>query len=509
MDISVNCSGFKSYKLKFPINWKMDPYESSYWLHHFNSLRWLLRRSQLEEIRCVVNSFYEYHCINKKRNPYYASKRGDHTAAIRVDVLLKLQKRFSDSNDVKGEEVCKEIITNEIKNLQSEKIYRLGHNHGLMVDLALLNIIEVESVYVPLIDVDMILERSSKTIDMMWHRSGLTKEHSVSYQEYNLPLAIKYFDILSRLGVSSKSRVSLDVLLRESKEFLGYMLRGNGEYFPLGDSFRKPNIKKLKEAFKVNGESAHDLLWPYSYSKGCYVSNNFFVFRQRVKDKNLHFAATCCWDSHHHKQNDELSFCLEVNGTMIFDDPGYTEFLPKEGIEDLKHENSHTTITSVEDEWCTPLTTNNKSKINTAKILDDGFFVQMHAERIKGCSFTRTVTLNNEIMFIKDTIQGEEIANRYFKKKFILNDQVIVVKNGNQDEGFFLVEADSGKPLAEIIFLDSDFDKIPPSEISISEIKYVSCDRERVHSTHGLECEVAVKEKQTCHTTLTVVKLLG
>ena len=348
MSYFLKYTGFKPYRLDSPsINWIANPYNNKNWMHHFNSLRWLLGENNLERVEKVLGDFYKFHCVNKKRNPYYNELRGDHTAAIRLAVFREIKGRFFSVGSKGGVGICNRLIREEIKNLHSKKIYRAGHNHGLMVDLALLDLIVELPEFYNQVDISLVMERSAKTLDSMWHQSGLTKEHSISYQEYNLPLTVKYFLALEKLGLESSTKVKLDNILEESKRVLGYALKENGEYFPLGDSFRLPDVRILNEVYgggdNIN-EDVREMLFPYSTQEGVYSTEDFFIVRSFMNGKKIHLAATCCWNSENHKKNDELSFSLCVDGITIFETPGWSAFASEAVNSYISNESAQSTI---------------------------------------------------------------------------------------------------------------------------------------------------------------------
>lgn len=322
-------SAFKPYETKLPINWKANPYQNKNWMHHFNSLRWLLVENDQELIESILRDFYKFHCLKNNNNPYYNALRGDHTAAIRLGVLVKLKDEFASKNSISGAGICNRLIKEELKNLQNEKMYRAGHNHGLMADIALLSLIKDAPEFRERVDVDKVLDRSAKTLSSMWHSSGLTKEHSVSYQEFNLPITVNYFRLISELELEVQLDLKLDDIINESKRFLGFALKENGEYFPLGESFRLPNLRILNEVYGSRDglhSSAEKLLFPYSRQDGVYSTADFFILRRLINGKIVHFAATCCLNSGNHKKNDELSFSLCIDGVTIIDTPGWSAF---------------------------------------------------------------------------------------------------------------------------------------------------------------------------------------
>lgn len=420
-------SAFKPYRLDFPIDWKADPYSNKNWMHHFNSLRWLPAEKNLDLIEKTLRDFYNFHCIKKNKNPYYNELRGDHTAAIRLDVLIKINSKFQTNNSISGIGICNRLIKAEIKNLHNEKIYRAGHNHGLMIDLALLDLAHPSSGYSSEIQADLIIERSGKTLDAMWHSTGLTKEHSVSYQEFNILLTLKYFERLDELKIEPRCQVRMQDILMESRRFLGYALKKNGEYFPLGDSFRIPNLQILQKVYggkSVIDSTVFDLLFPFSLKNGAYTNDHFFIFRGTVENKKIHFAATCCWDSHNHKQNDELSFCLEIDGVTVFDDLGYTEFLPWEKILELKSEENHSTINIEGHQWSNVVGSNGRSKIVKANFDDLRFVIEMTASRVEGFNFHRKIELKNNILSIYDSIEAANKEHFKANRKFIFGKSI-------------------------------------------------------------------------------------
>lgn len=492
----VRHSAFKPYKVSFPIHWRqIDPYKNKNWLHHFNSLRWLLNETNDELVKEILMSFYNYHCVKKVNNPYYFDLRGDHTGAIRLGILCTLKDRFEavEEKSIPSIGICNRLILEEIKNLQRPQIYRKGHNHGLMLDIALLKIVQERRDQAKYVDLENIVERSANTVDMMWFESGLTKEHSISYQEYNLPITIEYFELLERLDIAPTSAVRLSNIIEESKKILGFALKSNGEYFPLGDSFREPKPAILETVYAKASKkeaNAHELLSPYSTEEGCYGNDHFFFYRKTINGKKVHFAATCCWDSHSHKQNDELSFCLEVDGISLFDDPGYSEFLSGEMGLFLASEQSHTTIQVSGVEWSNKMMCNDKSRVNSYKEGLEGFHLKMQCERVEGVLFTREIELNSDGVRIKDVISGVLPQSAEVIRRFICGEGIQV--NKLKTDYFTLTYGN--QYIANLQFYSSQFfnDEINHNE----QVDLVLRDRRYVSSVNVLEHKVKPSNAQ-------------
>lgn len=482
--------GLGSYIVTFPIDWIADPFKSRSWMHHFLSLRWLNSSYSYLLTLSILTSFYKFHCVKKIKNPYYNELRGDHTAALRLGVLTSIEKNIAEYQDPSLKNILRRLIIQELENLQSDKMYRPGHNHGLMVDLALLDLVFAFTEYQSRVNLELVLERSAKSLNAMWHTSGLTKEHSVSYQEYNLTLTAKYFELLEKLNIEALTNTSLEDIFSESKKFLGYALKESGEYFPLGDSFRLPNKEILNKVFgQGEARSSHELLMPYSDEEGIYCNKNFFIFRKTVSGSKVHFAATCCWDSHNHKQNDELSFCLEIDGATILDDPGYTEFLDWGTIQKLQKEDVHSTLTIPGACWSDRKETNGKSYL-LAREINGGFSLSMVAERVDGVAFEREITLYEKSLTINDNISyslsDQKRLETLINCRFVLAQGVNADLSGNEDGIITLCKDEL--PLA---FLRHTTGLTYFQE----EVPLVCSDRKKVVMTTSLVFQGALTEK--------------
>ena len=89
--------------------------------------------------------------------------------------------------------IARKNYRHDISSLMKETVYRAGHNHGLMADVALLQATRMSEYCSKIIDVPSVQERAKKTLSAMFFSSGLTKEHSLSYQLWNLNYAMEFF----------------------------------------------------------------------------------------------------------------------------------------------------------------------------------------------------------------------------------------------------------------------------------------------------------------------------
>ena len=386
----------------------INPYNNKNWCHHLNSLRWVKDLEDLELQKKILTSFYSFHCKRKIQNPYYFSIRGDHTAAIRMNVLIDIKKKFQKNGIIGGVGICKRLINEELCNLLRKDMYRAGHNHGLMVDLSILNLIVQDREFEKKIDIDFLLNRSANTLNNMWHISGFTKEHSISYQEFNLSLVISYYEKLKSLRLVSRSKIDQELIKDESKKILGFALRKSGGYFPIGDSFRKPNTKILGEIYGEGSLPPENTFYPYSCQEGEVVKEGLFIKKWRDRNNNeFHIIATCGWNSFNHKQNDEFSFCLDINGCAFFDDPGYSTACNQTIAQFLKSEKSHSNFSLEKCAWSDKRFSDGNSNIfhvsNLFENFSDTGLVMTHG-RIEGFFAKRILQIKDGIINIIDML---------------------------------------------------------------------------------------------------------
>ncbi len=397
----------------FPIDWRFRDVKYKNLIHNMISLRWLNEKNTDFSIIIILRDFYNFHVRRNISNPSYSSLRGDHSASIRLRKLLYFYNYFEYKHNLEGRGICHKLIVAELKNMQRDEMYRKGHNHALMLLNSLLECFLECKIYRNYINIDKICARFNETLKIMWD-NGVTTEHSVSYQEYNYLITLESIELLEKLNI--KSIISKDKLIGETKLLLNAFVRNNGEYIPLGDSFRAIKYSQLEQkGIFIEKEKGNNL--------EIYANKHFFVF----KNNHTHFATTCTWNSNHHKQNDELSFVFEVDNNIFFDDPGYTDFADKDVIDFLQSEIAHSTITIEDISWNDKIKSNSKSIINSYQYSQDGFEVYSECERIENVFMKRKFILNKHLLTIEDEILFKD--NSYFGKNiyfsFVLNPNII------------------------------------------------------------------------------------
>lgn len=433
--IYVVRSSFEDITLKLPINWRQNPFNNKNWVHHFMSLRWALNKDMEPlKLKLLLTDFYNYHIRKAVNNPHYNTIRGDHTAAERINGLCFEYERFKDYADLALPGVIIRLLKSDINNLLSEHMYRAGHNHALMVDKALVKCaIEIPKLRHQ-IDLDYVLNRAYATLSQMFYEDGVTRENSISYQEYNFNIVNQFCSQLAQLDTQKvepavmESLVSfLEIIRTQTKALLGYALRKDGTYLELGDTFSDPKLEilsTLDNSKDNNGgaQSARDLLAPYSIQTGYYSKHGLVLYRYEENDYTVHFGQTVMYGSNNHKQDDELSFCLSIDCTDIFVDAGYNAIVSQEKQDYLKSSFAHSTLNVIGYEWSRfdePVESNliKDLNYNDAQLS----YVMVH-ERIKGVKVQLSTIINPRSLVLNYTCNHSNDLPILKLNRFVLSE---------------------------------------------------------------------------------------
>jgi hypothetical protein len=193
-----------------PINLILNPYNNRNWQHSFVSLRWLIsdliskNKKDNKEALEIIEEFLDWMFTP---NTTYWYGCGDHTTAIRLDVLMLVRKltkkhelKFEDNNYQK---LLDSAIKQHVKRLNSPKLYNPNHNHGVICDLSLIKAYKSWSSLAPKgRGIDFIANRMIQTIKNICDKNWQAKEHSITYQMTNCFFAIDAYKSLEKLSPS-------------------------------------------------------------------------------------------------------------------------------------------------------------------------------------------------------------------------------------------------------------------------------------------------------------------
>lgn len=463
---TIRYASFNEFNVGFYVDWAVDPYGVLNWRHNFLSLRWIDFKSDKEKIKLILASFYYFHYLEKKENNMIGARLGDHTTAIRISVLCKLRELFLNNDENNYVFLCEFLVKKDIDTLWSEKVYRKGHNHGVMADTEILNALMALGIE-DYLDTNLIVHRGLSSLENLFNQDGVTMEHSISYQEYNYPVALEF--LKSAQNFIGNASFNYEVLEKTTVDIIRYFSRSNGEFFPLGDSFREGN-KGIRKAFFASQDLSPIINSLKPISQSLFCKNGFFAYIKNQEEMKIHFVSVCSWNSYHHKQDDELSFCLEIDGDLIFDDPGYSDMVSKNDLEMLRSAECHNTITVVGKAYSKRNDQPHGSFFLDWSKYDDGFYLRGQHSRVEDILIDRVYEIRGRRLSITDSIKTQDEIST--KHNFILGQgidfeikgvKIILNKNGvsvgvlNPDEksGFWCV--------SQVIRVDSDRKKINKS----------------------------------------------
>ncbi|MFW5879425.1 MAG: heparinase II/III domain-containing protein [bacterium] len=426
--------------LKIPWDWSSDPFETGNGCHHFFSLRWLPQMIENWKEKpnenpnplYILNDFLSYHSYPENPvNKFYLSRRADHTASIRLGILIDFWNKGKFENNIYN--IDKQLLKNEIEKhiaiMSSDKIYRFPNNHGLMMDHALIT----ASLTAPEFDTDKIYfnigeKRAKKQIEHMFDDFGFTKEHSLVYQAYNASICIDLLNTYKKHNLATDLTERIYQIIATSHYFLRFSKRPDGLYPPIGDSFREwyksnnnqvDNIEKTLNNAPKHIQNRSKKYWDEVEQNGFLVAPKagFAVIRDQhgpdpIKDSS-HIFFTASWHSRTHKQNDDLSFTFFTDGISWIDDPGYSD---QATICSYRKEEMHNVLTNITHKWSK---TNSIKSTHITKYFNQSKLhaIQGKHSRIKYTTVTRTlVYISPSILIVIDNVQTQ--LNTPFCQKF-------------------------------------------------------------------------------------------
>lgn len=485
-------SRFDNVYLTLPINWRQDPFNNKNWMHHFMSLRWILKNdTDPQKLKLLLTDFYNYHLRKESNNPYYNSLRGDHTAAERMNGLCKTYSKYENYHDLSLYGIIVRLIKGDIGNLLSESMYREGHNHALMVDMALINCFIAVPDLRPMIDLEYVVNRAYKTLLKMFYNDGMTRENSISYQEYNYNVVESLVDKLEQLkrniDSSLLSEITLfeNIIRKETKKILGYSLRNDGTYLELGDTFSDPKpkvLQKLEDNKLYPTLTVEDLLKPYSIEGNYYINHGLILYRYNEGKNLIHFGQTIMYGSNNHKQNDELSFCLSVNGDDIFIDPGYSTSISSEEQKYLRTSLSHSTLNVLGKVWENFELGSDSNQISNIRYVENELSYTLAHKRIKDFIINLEVSVSPKALSLKYKSDSKTKVPSLKINRFILSssaevkkidDSSIVIKTLSSSLRFTILgDIDSKILIGETVYIRFNSDLVTKKTKTIDILYY-------------------------------------
>jgi len=405
-------SKFKPVELRIPVDWAMDPFDNRNWRHNLLSLRWFGRAPLAVQV-AFLHDFYIFHFLQKRPNSMVGTRLGDHTTALRLESVGGLHSKSIQVGDQRTVGLCERIMRKDIATLLSPKVYRAGHNHGVMADTAILEALD------RLQPTDQnirkaVVRRGMESQAQLFDEEGITREHSISYQEYNYPVVMRFLQAAAR-DLIDNQQSKQQKLAHATREILAHFTRSNGQFFPVGDSFRLPNEDIRKQYPEIDPCNIN-----LDGGERLFCKGGFFSYFRDTIAPRLHFVATACWNSGYHKQDDDLSFCLELDGNMVFDDPGYTALISTDALYSLSNADIHSGVTVLRTKFGSRTHEPSGTGFQDWSQHVRGFVLRGSHTRVPGFVIGRCWCLTSNRLVIIDSIRGQITDETMSQHSFVL-----------------------------------------------------------------------------------------
>ena len=469
--------------------------ENKIWLHHFQSLRWIIKLDQnLQEtsnevdnpwdtISLIINSFLNFLIKNYKSlleeknfavtNTWF----NDHCTTIRLGILVSLYNNLKTYNldysiydDILIIHIKVLIINRDLSKQHKlewtkwEKgVYIDKHNHGLMSCLGIIKVLHKMPKLAPIEILDLSYKRYKEQIEWLWTTDGCTREHSLAYQSYNINAILELLEIIDIYGDQYECKNYLLTLINKIQNLILYSIQYDREFFQVGDTYNNtPHqhiLNKLKQKNLLNKE-INEIYFNKNFKElndniFCSVEAGYFIFR----DTNSHLFLMASNFSKIHKHCDDLHVCYNINNIKLLVDAGYSDKRNTICHQTTSLRPYHNTVILEEElvntNYRYQLNLRSNTKILDLTNFDDGYIVS-GITTIKNTYFhKRSVIMfpKYQLIIIYDiTDYPEEVYQIFnFGKEIniILNNEKMII--GNKSNHFeFITNFDIEKSLSKI-----------------------------------------------------------
>lgn len=386
---------------------------------------------------------------------------GDHAVSNRTQSLCYLLISLNKS----GREIPPYLIDQLLaqgKYLSDIDNYS-NYNHGLMMDLSLLGLVNVlrgENCSFPDFFQINLLERLNKSLLRDVTEDGVHIENSTGYHFWIMNFYKKMRKPLLELDKSLAEKC--EKVLDKSLEYAKYITRSDGSVPALGDTHAS-----------LKNTSSHTL------SSKFFSESNIVIFRDL--DDRVWASFNSGYKTHVHKHADDGSFNLFYKGKDVFFDPGFLNYESNEDSKKIKSASHHNTVKPANEEFdIVQQDLNGKLeskdyKKNISKSRIKGFYCDGDYEAsiavISGYSvgdIERLIIFNKAGYFIiHDRIIDTSENNTRFEQRFNVNNRLIVLEN---DERFIEITDDKNIKICTIRqFLKTD--SIENKEVKVPKIE--------------------------------------
>ena len=261
--------------------------------------------SALQFAVVALKSFLDYSSKLDHRSFIGRIPSADHSAAIRVRVLIKFIQVMRERQDV---DYTLLIRVCDCLKYWSDWISEAKHysknNHGLMGAIALLHsAIQLGSTPHSSAYLDVATNRIMELGTTSFDRDGLCNENTIGYHSYNLSLYRGLVNFCKHYGLSETLVNFIEGTILRATSALEFCVWQDGSIPPLGDS----PVYRTKFASRNRPR--------------CFYESGFAV----VKNDDLYLSILCGAPTEIHKQVDDSSITLRfMNRDILIDGGSYT-----------------------------------------------------------------------------------------------------------------------------------------------------------------------------------------
>ncbi len=250
----------------------------------------------------AMNSFLDYSSKPGRRSFIGRIPSADHSAAVRVRVLIKFIQVTRERQDVDYALLARacDCLKYWSDWLSKSKHYS-KNNHGLMGAIALLHsAIQFGSTPYSSAYLEVSINRIMELVKSSFDREGLCNENTIGYHAYNLNLHRGLVVFCEHYGLSKALVDFLEEIISRAMKALEYCVWQDGSIPPLGDSaiYRTKTVSRNKPR--------------------CFYESGFAV----VKNEDLYVSIICGARTETHKQVDDSSVTLRFKNRDILVDGG-------------------------------------------------------------------------------------------------------------------------------------------------------------------------------------------
>lgn len=328
----------KGYELNFPIDWGADPANDKTWVFNFQNLLWLndyLREGERGDEAATLTAFKvirDFIVSNAQWPPRHGRFiYDDHATAERLKVFYRAMRLYQKSpfNDDEFYNLLLTGIINHISLMATEEKYLNWHNHGIIFDLSLLEVLGDFEEFKPKQDLrELAIRRIQEQFKFSFTEEGVHREHSPCYHFFVTGMLLKAIDLIEKSGRTAPA--ALSGLIDGGAEFYASVLMPDGTFPNIGDcSGRDTWVIPMQLG---DDYYDHHPGLKYSVTHGregkrpnedikIFPESGWAIFRDGWPT-NVYVAVQSDFNSFGHYQEDDTSFLLQAYGHDMVIDTG-------------------------------------------------------------------------------------------------------------------------------------------------------------------------------------------